>query len=162
VGDTGAASTSAFADAVIARLGRKPKHARVREYRPLNLPSVSSDPDFVKPSKRRVVGVDVFVESTLPVEQIGKSVTDIVAGTPVELKMVESRGTKIWPSTGTMTDTVDHYRCRLMQRAPAGDLSEAQVLDVLTKVGAKHRWMHVEKLNEFDGAPGFTKAQGED
>jgi isocitrate dehydrogenase len=102
------------------------------------------------------------VESTLPVEQIGKSVTDIVAGTAVELKMVESRGTKIWPSTGTMTDTVDHYRCRLMQRAPAGDLSEAQVLDVLTKVGARHRWMHVEKLNEFDGAPGFTKAQGED
>jgi isocitrate dehydrogenase len=49
-----------------------------------------------------------------------------------------------------------------MQRAAAGDLTEAQVLEVLTKVGTKHRWMHVEKLNEFDGAPGFTKAQGED
>jgi isocitrate dehydrogenase len=57
---------------------------------------------------------------------------------------------------------VDHDRLRLMQRAAAGDLTEAQVLEVLTKVGTKHRWMHVEKLNEFDGAPGFTKAQGED
>jgi isocitrate dehydrogenase len=162
VGDTGAVSTTAFTDAVIARLGRKPKQAMVREYRPLNLPTVSSDPDFVKPSRRRVVGLDVFVESTLPVEKLGASVTEIVAGTPVELKMVDSRGTKVYPSTGTITDTVDHFRCRLMQRAAAGDLTEAQVVDVLSRVGAKHRWMHVEKLNEFDGVPGYTKAQGED
>jgi isocitrate dehydrogenase len=128
----------------------------------MNLPSVSSDPDFVKVAKRRVVGLDIFLESALPVEKLGRSVEELVAGSPVELKMVDSRGTKIYPSTGTMTDTIDHYRCRLMQRAAAGDLTEAQVLDVLTKVGAKHRWMHVEKLNEFDGAPGFTKAQGED
>jgi isocitrate dehydrogenase len=128
----------------------------------LNLPSVSSDPDFVKPAKRRVVGIDVFVESTLPVEKLGRSVEGLVAGSPVELTMVDSRGTKIYPSTGTMTDTIDHYRCRLMQRAADGDLTEAQVLEAVTKVGAKHRWMHVEKLNEFDGALGFTKAQGED
>jgi isocitrate dehydrogenase len=162
VGDAGAVSTTAFTEAVISRLGRKPKQAKVREYRPLSLPSVSSAPDFVKVARRRVVGVDVFVESTLPVEQLGKSVEGLVAGSPVELKMVESRGTKIYPSTGTMTDTVDHYRCRLMQRDSAGDLTEAQVLEVLTLVGAKHRWMHVEKLNEFDGVPGFTRAQGED
>jgi hypothetical protein len=29
-------------------------------------------------------------------------------------------------------------------------------------VGAKARWAHVEKLNVFDGALGYTKAQGED
>jgi len=26
----------------------------------------------------------------------------------------------------------------------------------------KHRWMHVEKLQEFGGAAGYTRAQGED
>jgi len=163
VGDSGAAaSTTAFTDAVIQRLGKKPRSAKVRDYRPLTLPTVSSDPDFVKTSRRRVVGVDVFVESSLPVEQLGRSVEELVRGSPVDLKMVESRGTKIYPATGAMTDTVDHYRCRLMQRAADGDLTEAQVLDVVARVGAKHRWMHVEKLNEFDGVPGFTKAQGED
>ncbi|HTO22262.1 MAG TPA: isocitrate/isopropylmalate family dehydrogenase, partial [Spirochaetia bacterium] len=163
VGDSGAAaSTTAFTDAVIQRLGKKPKSAKVRDYRPLKLPTISSDPDFVKTSRRRVVGVDVFVESSLPVEQLGRSVEELVRGSPVDLKMVESRGTKIYPATGAMTDTVDHYRCRLMQRAADGDLTEAQVLDVVARVGAKHRWMHVEKLNEFDGVPGFTKAQGED
>jgi isocitrate dehydrogenase len=109
-----------------------------------------------------VVGLDVFVESSLPVEQLGKGVEEIVRGTPVELKMVDSRGTKIYPSTGTIMDTVDHFRCRLMQRDSAGDLGEAQILDALTRIGAKYRWMHVEKLNEFDGAPGYTRAQGED
>jgi len=29
-------------------------------------------------------------------------------------------------------------------------------------VAAEHRWMHLEKLQEFDGALGFTMAQGED
>ena len=49
-----------------------------------------------------------------------------------------------------------------MQRATNGDLGEAQIVDVLARIGARHRWMHVEKLNEFDGAPGFKRAQGED
>ena len=162
VGDTGAASTAAFTDAVISRLGRKPKQAKVRAYRALNLPNVAAAPDFVKPSRRRVVGLDIFVESTLPVEQLGKSVEEAVKGSPVELKMVDSRGTKIYPAMGTITDTVDAFRCRLIQRAADGELSEAQAMDVLSRVGAKHRWVHVEKLNEFDGVPGFTKAQGED
>jgi isocitrate dehydrogenase len=41
-------------------------------------------------------------------------------------------------------------------------MAEDDVLPLLTAVGAKHRWMHVEKLQEFDGEPSFTKAQGED
>jgi isocitrate dehydrogenase len=30
------------------------------------------------------------------------------------------------------------------------------------RLAVKHRWMHLEKLQEFDGKPAFTKAQGED
>jgi isocitrate dehydrogenase len=29
-------------------------------------------------------------------------------------------------------------------------------------VGSRFRWAHIEKLQEFDGAMGYTKAQGED
>ncbi len=35
-------------------------------------------------------------------------------------------------------------------------------MGLLSKVGSQFHWMHVEKLQEFDGQPGFTKAQGED
>ncbi len=62
-----------------------------------------------------------------------------------------------------MTDTVDHYRCRIVLRDKGGDLTEAQIAGrARARSASKHRWMHVEKLNEFDGAAGYTRAQGED
>jgi isocitrate dehydrogenase len=161
-GDTEAASTTSFTEAVIARIGKKPAQWKVREYKPLVLPVLSTAPDFVRPSKRRVVGVDVFVESSLAVEELGGSVTALAEGTPLALKMISSRGTKIYPAMGAITDTVDCFRCRFVLRAASADLDDASLLDLLRRIAAKHRWVHVEKLNEFDGTPGFTKAQGED
>jgi isocitrate dehydrogenase len=162
VGDTGAASTTAFTDAIIRNIGGRPKSYAVRQYKPLKLPVVSRDPDFVKVKARRTLGVDVFLESTLPAEELGSSVAGLLAGSPVELKMISSRGTKIFPPTGAMTDSVDLATCRIVAREKSGDLSDAQLADVLGRIASKHRWMHVEKLNEFDGAAGYTRAQGED
>jgi isocitrate dehydrogenase len=162
VGDAGAVSTTGFTDAIIRNLGNRPKKYAVRQYRPLVLPAVSSAPDFVKVHTRRVVGVDVFLESALPVEELGNGVTALLAGSAVELKMISSRGTKVFPSTGAMTDTVDLCTCRIVARDKAADLTEAQVIDTLGRIASKHRWMHVEKLSEFDGAAGYTRAQGED
>jgi isocitrate dehydrogenase len=36
------------------------------------------------------------------------------------------------------------------------------VFDLLRRVAGAHRWMHVEKLQEFDGEPAYSRAQGED
>lgn len=33
---------------------------------------------------------------------------------------------------------------------------------LLGRVATGHRWMHVEKWQEFDGEPGYSRAQGED
>ena len=85
-----------------------------------------------------------------------------VAGAPLKLKMISNRGTQVYPDRGTMIDCVDHYRCRFVQRDPAGEVGDAALLDLLARVAGKYRWVHVEKLQEFDGQPGYTKAQGED
>jgi isocitrate dehydrogenase len=61
-----------------------------------------------------------------------------------------------------MPEYVDHYRCRFLLRDGAGELDDAAILELLQRIGGRYRWMHVEKLQEFDGAQGFTKAQGED
>jgi isocitrate dehydrogenase len=61
-----------------------------------------------------------------------------------------------------MTDYVDLWRCRFEARNGDGDVADAVLADLLARVGSRHRWMHVEKLQEFDGELGFTKAQGED
>ena len=47
-------------------------------------------------------------------------------------------------------------------RSADGGLTDEQLFSLLDRVSAQHRWTHLEKLHEFDGQPGFTKAQGED
>jgi hypothetical protein len=75
--------------------------------------------------------------------------------------MISSRGTKLYPGGSAITDTVDAFTGRFM-KSDGGDTSDAELLDLLARVGAQAKWAHVEKLNVFDGALGYTKAQGED
>ncbi len=161
VGDAGSVSTSDYTDAIIANLGRKPSKAFVREYRPIKMPDVPAAPDFVKVKERMVAGVDVYVEWTSSVETLGKSLETALAGSPFRLHMIASRGTKLYPGVSAVTDTVDAFTARCM-RADGGDTTDAEILDLLVRVGARAPWSHVEKLNVFDGALGYTKAQGED
>lgn len=156
------ASTTAFTDAVIANLGRTSERYRVRAYTPVKLPQVSSAPDLVKPRARRVVGVDIFVESSLAPEELGRSLEQIAAESPLKLKMISNRGTMVYPATGAITDCVDHWRCRFVLRSTDSTLTDSALFDLLQRVASQHRWMHLEKLPEFDGALGFTRAQGED
>ncbi|MBY0398546.1 MAG: NADP-dependent isocitrate dehydrogenase, partial [Thermoleophilia bacterium] len=162
VGDEAAAGTTAYTDAIIANLGRRSERWQVREHKPLVLPRVDPRPDVVSVGERAVVGADVFVESALPAEGLGRSIERLVEDLPVRLKMISSRGTKVYPPMGAMTDMVDHWRCRFVSRNGERELSDAALLELVGRIGAEHRWMHVEKLQEFDGEPAFTKAQGED
>ena len=162
VGDELAATTTAYTDEIIRNLGRKSERWQVREPKPLQLPQVTRDPVMVRPQTRRVVGMDVFVEFDGTPEQLGKSLEQLAEGSPLKLKMVSSRGTMVYPVAGFLTDLVDHWRCRFILRDSGGDLIDAQAFDLLQRISSKHRWTHIEKLHEFDGQPGFTKAQGED
>lgn len=157
------ASTTAYTDEIIKNLGRKPSKWKVREYKPIKMPEISTAPDYVKVKSRRVAGMDVFVESALFPEELGKKIEAALAGSPFHLKMCSSRGTKVYPPTGTVIDVNDQYRCRVMLKDGAASATDAQFFDLLQRFGGAHlSWVHLEKLQEFDGAPGWTKAQGED
>lgn len=155
-------TTTEYTDAILANLGKKPSRTYVREYRPIQLPQVTREPVMVRPQKRRVVGMDVFVEFDGTAEQLGKSMEQLAEGTVLQLKAISSRGTLVYPAVGFMTDLVDHWACRFVLRDGEGDLSELQVLELLQRIGSRHRWTHIEKLHEMDGQPSFTKSQGED
>jgi isocitrate dehydrogenase len=159
-GDENALSTTDFTDAIIGNFGQRPRGWTSRDYKPLKLPAVSSEPDFVKEPARRVVGVDVFVESALPAEELGHSLESLASGSRFALKGISNRGTMVYPPTGALTDCIDQWFCRFT--SADGEPSDADVLDLVQRVGAEHRWMHVEKLQEFHGEDAFTKAQGED
>ena len=161
VGYGNGASTTAYTDAIIANLGRRSEQWEVREHQPLQLPKLSDDIDYVKPTTRSVVGMDVFIESPLGPNELGASLMELTHDTPLSLKLVSSRGTKVFPPTGAITDTVDHYRCRFIIKESPGDLSDDDVHRLLVAISRRHRWMHIEKLQEFDGELGFTRDQGE-
>ena len=161
VGDAGSCSTTAYTDAIIANLGKKPSKAFVRDYKPIRMPDVPTAPDFVKVNERKVAGADVYVEWAGTVDALGKALEAAAQGSPFKLHMVSSRGTKLYPGGSAITDTVDAFTGRFV-KGDGSDTSDAELLDLLARVGAKARWAHVEKLNVFDGVLGYTKAQGED
>ncbi len=112
--------------------------------------------------QRHETGVDVFVEASRTPEELGTHLEELVAGLPIHLKMISNRGTKVYPPTGAMTDCVNHWRCRFILNDASSSLNDGTILTLLSRVGAHYRWMHIEKLPEFDGEAGFTRAQGED
>ncbi len=163
VGQTGAVGTSEFTDEVIRNLGKRCERWQPREYRPVKLPQVSGAPDLVKAKSRRDVGVDLFVESALPPGELGAQLEALVSGSALKLKIISNRGTVVYPARGgQVTDCVDASRCRFMPVQAGSIITDAQIVELVQRVGAKFRWMHIEKLLEIDGSAGFTKAAGED
>jgi isocitrate dehydrogenase len=155
-------TTTAYTDAIIGNLGKEPKQFKVRDYRPIKMPQVSSEPALVIPKTRKVIGADIFVEANKQPAEIGPILEQLANNSPLKLKMISNRGTKVYPAMGAITDCVDQHRCRFVLRDPAGEVSDQAILDLLDKIGKTLSWVHVEKLQQFDGADGFTKAQGED
>ncbi len=156
--------TSAFADAVIANLGVKPSGYGKRTYQHLKVPARPTSVVRDRPAERSVVGVDIFTEFDGTPGEVGRLLETATESTPFRLKMVSNRGTMVYPERGTDTDCVDHWRCRfILQEGPADDLTLSEFDLLLSRIEALGmRWMHVEKLNRFDGEDAFTKAQGED
>ncbi|MDX2016423.1 MAG: NADP-dependent isocitrate dehydrogenase [Planctomycetota bacterium] len=162
-------STSAYTDLIISNLGKRSEKFRVREAKPIKLPSISSEPAFVKAKTNRVVGADIFIEANIQPGELGPKVEALLEGTALKLKMISNRGTKVYPLGGAITDCTDQFRCRCVLRqggakGETGNLSDSDLLAAIAKVGATPglKWAHIEKLQEFDGEAGFTKAQGED
>jgi isocitrate dehydrogenase len=153
--------TSEYTKAIIGNLGTRVDGWSARDAKPIVFHEFPKDPVMVRPTERKVVGCDVFVETDLFPDQLGPAIERLLDGGPVRLKMISSRGTKVYPQGNPNIDVVDQYRCRMMATA-AGSLSNAEVRDALARIEPELDWCHVELLQEFDGAPSFTKAQGED
>jgi isocitrate dehydrogenase len=160
VGDERAVSTTAFTDAIIANLGRRSATWKTRPYQPIRIPAQRPELDPVRPSRRRVVGVDLIVEGTEPPQILGPNLERLIDDLPLRLHLISSRGLQVYPDVGTTIDYVDHWRCRFLSHD--GEVSTATVTALLERLSARYRWSRVQLLHEFDGEPGFSRAQGED
>ena len=149
--------TDAYTDAVIANLGRRSSRPS-REYHPLHLVAWPDTTWHLGPMRREMAGVDVFIESADGPEALSTSLRTAVEGSAFTLQNLANRGVQVWPPTGGRAFLVDHFRARFT--APP-DIGDAGVADLIGRIGRDHGWMHIEKLNRFDGKDGFAKGQGE-
>ena len=160
-GTTKATSTTEYTNEVIANLGKGVPTRSHREYRPLKVPPRTVEVQSVTVSARRVVGVDLFVESTLMPADLGERLEADSHESQLRLLMISNRGTLVYPGNGAPVGLVDHYRCRFVGRDPAAEIGDDAILELLRRVGSNHRWMHVEKLQQFEGSDAFSKSQGQ-
>ena len=152
--------TNEFADAIIANLGRESTSRGAKDFRAVKIPAATKDVQVVKVESRRVTGVDVFIESSLQPAELGEMLIELCAGSTYGLQMIGNRGNTVFPVDDDRSVTlVDQYRCRFMKHDRNDNLTNAEILSLLTKVGEDHIWAHVEKLQQFDGVDAFSRTQ---
>lgn len=156
-----AVSTSAFTDKLIEHFGCASENWKAREYHALKPPHISPRPDYVHVGGRTVAGVDIFVESALDAATLGESVTALLADSHMRLVSIANRGAIVFPVGDARVDCVDHWRCRLLPRELGAEVGDRHIADALTRIGARHAWMHVEKLQSFDGTHAWAADAGE-
>jgi isocitrate dehydrogenase len=157
-------STTDFAQAVIARLGQKPKKLNAVDYTtagqkgmavPVAAPRV--------PKKKDIVGVDFFVEWADGGADALAELLQPIEGNRLHLKMITNRGVKVWPGGLPETFLVDHWRCRFMANGSTdGTLRPADIADLYARAADKGLdVIKTENLCTFDGEPGYSLGQGQ-
>jgi len=152
-------TTTAFTDRVIHNLGKETDFWTHRTYKPLHFPRIIDQADT---TLRKIVGVDIYIESSLSAEALGKNLEDIASLSPFYLKMISNRSVQVYPAIpGIKVETVDHWRARFFIEEGLSSVGNKDIIDLIANISKTHLWMQIEKLYEFNHSPGFTKAQGE-
>ncbi len=151
--------TQEFAEAVISRLGQKPKQLLLAEYArdvQLNIPTYQRR----KPAQKVLKGVDVFVDwKGSDPDELAQTLE--LLNQDIKLTMITNRGVKVWPEGMEETFCTDHWRCRyeVVNGSPAKKVSIPKILKEAIGLGVDV--IKTENLYEFDGVRGFSLGQGQ-
>lgn len=153
-------STKAFAQAVIANLGKKPSSLHTVEYQPgiaFQLPEFKRKPL----RKKDLLGVDAFVHwEGMDANELAAMLHEIESAN-LKLTMITNRGVKVWPNGFKETFCTDHWRCRF--KHPDGELITKDEIIGLLANAVKHNIdvIKTENLYAFDGVQSFSLGQGQ-
>ena len=159
MGTAAPASTADFTRAVISNLGRTSKLSPPKKYATVELPATHAGVNVVRANRRRLTGVDIYIESDLEPKELAADLEKFTSSSPAKLEMISNRGAMVFPASDRRVSLVDHYRCRFVLRDASTAFGDAEILSLISAIGARHRWMHLEKLQEFDGEKAYSKSQ---
>jgi isocitrate dehydrogenase len=152
--------TKEFAEAVVARLGQKPETLKAVTY--------ASGPQEVKTAKTEAVraapktkldGIDVYVEWTSMEPNSLAAKIKTVDGDGLTLQMISNRGVKVWPDGMPETFCTDSFRCRFISQDGTTSKKTLALQERVLASGLEI--VKTEMLRSFDGAAGYTLAQGQ-
>lgn len=146
--------TQEFADAVIKRLGRKPRKLPTVRYSKAAAPGVRPVADL-PPVEKKLVGADIFVDSNLSPGELAERMQGLPQGWTLDL--ISSRGVRVWPDGAPETNLVGLLGARLT----VDDSDPSSLAEVLAELGRREvNWIHVEQLRLFDGKSGYSEVPG--
>ena len=153
-------TTEQFADAVVERLGERPRTLPAVEYGAADAVRVGPQPS--PRAAKALVGVDVFLDWSDDGRQpdvLGRRLEDVGAD-GLRLKLITNRGVKVYPDGLPETFWTDHWRCRYVGTGEA--VTPAQVVALQGRlVEAGLDVIKTENLYTFDGQRAYSLAQGE-
>ncbi|HWS54408.1 MAG TPA: NADP-dependent isocitrate dehydrogenase [Pyrinomonadaceae bacterium] len=153
--------TREFAEAVVARLGRRPETLKAVSYK-----AGGGEAAFATRMAREaaaaakeLTGVDVYLDwKDGSAEQLGGAMENL-AGDGLHISSIANRGVKVWPGGAAETFCSDHWRCRFKSES-GGAVTHAQVAALLARAAeAGFDFIKTENLYDFDGQPGYSHAQ---
>lgn len=151
------AGTREFADAIIARLGRKPETLDSLVYRQGGI-KIHQPP--VPHQKQTLVGVDVFLvwdESDRDPQVLGQKLEQISAA-PLKFQGMTNRGVKVYPGGAATTARADMWRVRYLGE----NLAFENILALLNQINAAGLQIcQVQNLYNFGDERGYSLGQGE-
>lgn len=160
-------STSEFAQAIIDRLGERPKILKEAVYNTENSEAIATS-NLIRPvklKKKVLVGVDVFLEADTAVyspDKLGQEVSEKIQVANMKLTLISNRGQKVWPDNESEALVTRHWRCRFEWTGVAGEMKHTDILQVLAQFDEKgFDFIKTEHLYTFDGALGYSLAQGQ-
>lgn len=150
--------TKEFAEAVIARLGKKPQTLAPVSYSVSEAADLSGyEAGSAADVKKELVGFDAFICWTGSPDELASALKGVESGS-LKLQAITNRGVNVWPGGHPETFCSDHWRCRFL--APAGAaVSHGDLVQTLAKIAeAKLDFIKTENLCNFDGKPGYSGA----
>jgi isocitrate dehydrogenase len=154
--------TKEFAQAVVARLGKKPQHLKTVSYAAAPKQTARETAGAATNPVKGLEGVDLFVYWPSADTNALAGKLAAVQGGGLKLTMMDNRGTKVWPNGAPETFCSDQYRCRFLAEDKGRTITHAEIVALLSRAAeAGVDFVKTEHLHTFDGQRGYTLAQGE-
>jgi len=155
-----------FAEAVVARLHKKPEYLKPVKYSgrsfKVQRSKLRQTMTDVRNAKMQLDGVDIFIrEGKLLADELGYRLEQLA--TPrFRLIMISNRGQKVYPGHYPETFCTDHWRCRFQMHEKGHHPRHADLRWLLEKIEQNNlEWIKIENLYLMNGKRAYTLGQGE-